>query len=424
MSIARQPALGQNYAFVVVGVIFLALLAAAGLRGAPSVLMQPLESSLGWSREWTSLAPAIGIFLYGLVGPFAAALMQSFGIKRTLIIALALMALSTGVSAFMTEPWQFVLTWGILSGLGSGAVALVLGTIIVNRWFVKRRGLMMGILTASTATGALIFLPSLAAIASGLGWRAVVLTVAAAVTALIPFVLWLLPERPEAVGLTAYGASAPAPPPPRPNRNPFTAALGGLRRAARHRDFWFLAGGFFICGLTTNGLVGTHLISFCGDYGIPAVTAAGMVATMGVFDLVGTTASGWLTDRFDPRKLLFMYYGLRGLSLIYLPFSDFSFYSLSVFVVFYGLDWIATVPPTVRLANEAFGENDAPVAFGWIAASHQVGAATAAFLAGYIRSVEGSYFDAFILAGFAAVVAAFLSLMVRGRGGVARPAIA
>ncbi|MEO8667010.1 MAG: MFS transporter [Bauldia sp.] len=424
MSIARRPALGQNYAFVVVGVIFVSLLVGAGLRGAPSVLMLPLEQSLGWSRQWTSLAAATGILLYGLVGPFAAALMQSFGIKRTLLCALALMALSTGASVFMTEPWQYVLTWGLLSGLGSGSVALVLGATIVNRWFAKNRGLMMGILTASAATGALVFLPGLAAISTSAGWQPAVLTVAAAAALLIPLVWWLLPERPEDLGLIAYGAAGPAPANPPVNRNPFTAAFGGLARASQHRDFWFLAGGFFICGFTTNGLVGTHLISFCGDYGIPAVAAAGLLATMGIFDLIGTTLSGWLTDRFDPRKLLFIYYGVRGLSLIYLPFSDFSFYSLSIFAVFYGLDWIATVPPTVRLANDAFGERDATVAFGWIAASHSLGAASAAFLAGYIRADTGSYFDAFIFAGFTAIGAAFLSLMVRGRGALPRPAVA
>jgi MFS family permease len=424
MSLAQTRPLGQNYAFVVVGVVFLALVVAAGLRGTPSVLIQPLEDSLGWSRASISLAAAIGILLYGLVGPFAAALMQSFGIKRTLVSALVLMAVSTAASAFATAPWQFVLTWGVLSGLGSGCVAIVLGATIVNRWFVRQRGLIMGILTASTATGALIFLPGLAAIATSDGWRPVVLVVAGASALLVPLVLWLLPERPEDIGLVPYGGDGPAPPSAPLARNPFTAAIGGLARATRERDFWLLAGGFFICGFTTNGLVGTHLISFCIDYGIPAVAAAGLVATMGAFDLVGTTLSGWLTDRYDPRKLLFMYYGLRGLSLIYLPFSDFSFYSLSIFSVFYGLDWIATVPPTLRLTTEVFGDRDAPVAFGWIAASHQLGAASAAFFAGYMRTVEGTYVDAFLIAGGTAIIAALLSLMVRGNRAGPTPALA
>jgi len=424
MSNARARPFGRNYAFVVVAVTFVSLLVAAGTRGAPSVLIQPLESSLGWSRDEISLGAAIGILLYGLVGPFSAALMQRFGIRRVLATALALLSGATAASWFMTEPWQFVLTWGVIAGLGSGCVALVLGSIVVNRWFASNRGLMMGILTASAATGTLVFLPALAAIATAGGWQPVVLVVAAATAVLVPLVLWLLPEYPASIGLAPYGAATVTPVPPPTTGNPFSAALAGLARCSQHRDFWLLAGGFFICGLTTNGLVGTHLISFCGDMGIPAVTAAGLVATMGVFDLVGTTASGWLTDRYDPRKLLFMYYGLRGLSLIYLPYTDFSLTSLSVFAVFYGLDWIATVPPTVRLANESFGEKDAPVAFGWIAASHQLGAATAAFTAGYLRTVQGTYFEAFIIAGFTALIAAVLSLMVRGKGGAARPALA
>lgn len=424
MSTIRSRPFGQRYAFVVVGVVFLCLVVAAGLRGAPSVLMQPLEASFGWSREAISFAAAAGIFLYGLVGPFAAALMQSFGIKRTLVGALCLMALSTGASAFMTAPWQFVLTWGLLSGLGSGCVAIVLGATIVNRWFVTNRGLVMGILTASTATGALVFLPGLAAIGSSGSWRPMVITVAIACAALVPVVLWLLPERPQAAGLVPYGAKADVVQPPPPVGNPFIRAIRGLVHATGFGDFWLLAGGFFICGFTTNGLVGTHLISYCGDFGIPEVAAAGLVATMGVFDLFGTTFSGWLTDRFDPRKLLFMYYGLRGLALIYLPFSGFSFYSLSIFAVFYGLDWIATVLPTLRLANEVFGERDAPVVFGWIAAAHQLGAASAAYFAGFMRTAEGTYADAFMIAGGTAVIAALMSLLIRGRDRNREPGLA
>ncbi|QRE76556.1 MFS transporter [Methylobacterium aquaticum] len=419
----RPRPFGRNYAFVVVGVIFLCLLAAAGLRASPGVLILPLEQAFGWSRSTTSFAAGLGIFLYGLVGPFAAALMQSFGIRRTLLCALALMATSTALSALMSEPWHLIATWGVLSGLGSGCVAIVLGATVVNRWFAVRRGLFMGLLTASTATGTLIFLPGLAAIAQAGGWRPVVLTVACVIAALIPLVAWLLPERPSDIGLTPYGAAPGTVSEPPRRANPFKAAIDGLVRASAKGDFWLLFGTFFICGLTTNGLVGTHLISFCADQGIPEVRAAGLLALMGVFDLIGTTGSGWLTDRYDPRKLLFVYYGLRGLSLMALPFTDFSFYSLSIFAVFYGLDWIATVPPTVRLANEAFGERDAPIVFGWIAAGHQLGAATAAFGAGLVRASEGRYLEAFLAAGLTAVMAALMSLMI-GRMRQASPAAA
>ncbi|WP_366092473.1 MFS transporter [Ferrovibrio sp.] len=408
--------MGQKYAFVVVGVIFLCLLVAAGLRSTPSVLLVPWEKSFGWSRDTTSLAAAIGIFLYGLVGPFAAALMQSFGIRRTLLTALALMAGSTALSTLMTDSWHLIASWGVMSGLGSGAVALVMGATVTNRWFVRNRGLVMGLLTASTATGTLIFIPLLSAIAEAGGWATVAWTVAIACAALIPLVFWLLPERPADMGLMPYGATEMAPPAP-PAQNPLVFAVSALGRASRKPDFWFLFATFWICGFTTNGLVGTHMLSFCGDMGIAVTTAAGVLALMGFFDLFGTTASGWLTDRYDPRKLLFMYYGLRGLSLVYLPYTDFSLVSLSVFAVFYGLDWIATVPPTVRLATEAFGERDGPVVFGWIAAGHQLGAASAAFFAGWMRVQQGNYFEAFVIAGVTGVIAAGLSLLIRGRKG-------
>lgn len=415
MTIVRKRPFGQNYAFVVIGVIFLALLVSAGLRSSPGVLLVPLEKAFGWSRDLTSFSAAIGIFLYGLVGPFAAALMESVGLRRTLIGALLLMAGATAASSLMSEPWHLVLTWGVLSGLGTGAVAIVLGATVVNRWFATNRGLMMGLLTASTATGTLLFLPALAAL-SEIGWQWVVWTVSIAAAVLVPLVYWLVPERPSSAGLRPYGTPADAPPPAdRPRSGLLAAAFGSLARAARTRTFWYLFATFFICGFTTNGLVGTHLIALCGDQGIPEVQAAGLLALMGVFDLIGTTLSGWLTDRFDPRKLLFVYYGLRGLSLVYLPYSDFSLVSLSIFAVFYGLDWIATVPPTLRLTTEAFGERDAAIVFGWIVAGHQLGAASAAFFAGSLRAAQGTYMDAFIIAGMTGVAAAVIALLI-GRG--------
>ncbi|MGB3865400.1 MAG: MFS transporter, partial [Xanthobacteraceae bacterium] len=419
-SISRRP-FGQNYAFVVVAVIFVALLTAAGLRATPGVLILPLQQAFGWSIDVISVSAAVGIFLYGLAGPFAAAVMNRFGIRRTVMGALMLMSAATAASYFMTEPWHLFLTWGLLTGIGSGAVANVLGAVIVNRWFVKNRGLVMGLLTAATATGTLIFMPGLAAvIESGGGWQPVVLIIAACCAALVPVIYFLVPERPASIGLRAYGSDVDDEPAPASGQNPFAAAIAHLVEAAKTRTFWYLFATFFICGFTTNGLVGTHLIAFCGDYGIGQVQAASLLALMGVFDLVGTTLSGWLTDRFDPRKLLFMYYGLRGLSLIYLPYSGFSLWSLTVFAVFYGLDWIATVPPTMRLANETFGDRKAPVVFGWVIAGHQLGAASAAFFAGWMRTAQGDYLGAFVIAGCTAIVAAVLALMI-GRGRDAAP---
>jgi MFS family permease len=408
--------LGARYAFVVAGAVFLALVFAAGTRAAPGVMMIPLEKAFGWDRATVSLAAAIGVFLYGLTGPFAGALMQSLGVRRTMIAALVLMSVSTGLSSLMREPWQYVLTWGVFGGMGSGAIAMVLAATVVQRWFSTHRGLVMGFMSAATATGSLIFLPILATAAEAGGWRPIVWIVTGAIAALIPVVWLLTPERPADLGLRPFGATGDTPPTPSiPPSQVLNATFGALGRAVKVRSFWLLFGGFFVCGLTTNGLIGAHMIALCADQGLPETRAAGLMAMMGLFDLIGTTASGWLTDRYDPRKLLFVYYALRGLSLIYLPYSDFSFYSLSIFAVFYGLDWIATVPPTLALTREAFGERDAPIVFGWIMVGHQMGAATAALGAGLIRVAQGRYLEAFVIAGVAGLAAAVMSMSIRRR---------
>ena len=411
----RRP-FGQNYALVVLAVTFLALLISAALRSAPSVLILPLEAHFGWDRTLVSSTAALGIFLYGLAGPFAAALMQSFGLKRTLLCGLALMAAATLASLWMSQPWQYVLSWGVLSGFGTGAVAPVLGATVVNRWFARRQGLMMGILTASTATGALIFLPLMAWLARNGAWQPVALLVGTGAMIAIPLVMLLMPERPQDIGLTRYGESSATAPRAHNQAASIWVAISSLRRASASPMFWLLFGTFLICGLTTNGLVGTHLIAYCGDRGIAPVQAAGLLSLMGLFDLFGTSASGWLSDRYDPRKLLIVYYGLRGLSLIALPFIDLNTTNLTLFALVYGLDWVATVPPTLKLANRAFGEAEAPILFGWIMVGHQIGAAIAAFGAGLIRSETGSYTGAFLAAGlFGMLAAAALAMAARPR---------
>ncbi|GAB0120231.1 MFS transporter [Acidisoma sp. 7E03] len=404
---------GHRYAFVVVGVVFLCLLVSAGVRGAPGVLLLPWQADFGWSRAVISLAAAIGIFLYGLMGPFAAALFYRFGVRRVMMLAFALIAAATLSSRFMTQPWQLVATWGLLSGLATGCLANVLGALIAARWFLVHRGLVLGILTASTATGTLIFTPVLSAITTTDGWRTAVLLIAGAALAMIPLIALLLPERPDAIGLRPWGALADSGSaiPPR-YTSLWRHALDGLILGVKNRTFWLLFATFYICGFTTNGLVGTHLIALCADHGIPETRASGLLALMGFFDLIGTTLSGWLTDRFDSRKLLFVYYGLRGLALIYLPYSGFGLFGLAAFGVFFGLDWIATVPPTVRLATEAFGDTKMPIIFGWIVAGHQLGAASAAFLGGLTRTLDGSYLPAFLFAGVLGLVAAFLSIYI------------
>jgi predicted MFS family arabinose efflux permease len=403
-------------AFVVAGAVFVVLLCAAAVRATPSILIVPLEREFGWSRALLSSAVSVNLVLYGLVGPFAAALMERFGIRRTVLASLALICAGVALTSQMRSSWHLMLTWGILVGLGTGTTAMVLGATVVNRWFVARRGAVMGALTASTATGQMIFLPLEAHVAEQYGWRAVTLLVALVVALLLPLVAFVVRDRPSDLGLLPYGASPDTPPAVPSRQNPLANALRVLREGSRKRDFWLLAGSFFVCGATTNGLVGTHLVPACMDHGIPEVRAAGLLAVMGIFDLIGTTASGWLSDRYDSRKLLFWYYGLRGLSLLWLPHAFAAqVLGLPVFAVFYGLDWIATVPPTVRLTTEAMGVRDAPIAFGWIVAAHQIGAGVGALGAGMIRTTLTTYTPAWVAAGTICLLAALVVLRIGRR---------
>ena len=401
-----------HYAWIVAALTFVTLLVVAGIRATPSVLIVPLERNFGWSRDSITLAVSIGLVLFGLMGPFAAAAMQRFGIRRTMVAALILLACAMGGSAFVTSPLGLILTWGVLAGIGTGTMAMVLGVTIVNRWFDKNRGSVLGLLTASTATGQLLFLPVLAWVVEHYDWRAVVWIVAVAAVVLIALVLLFMPERPADIGLNRYGSSTDDATGTVVG-NPIANAFRALATASRSGTFWILFGTFFICGLSTNGLIGTHLIAYCIDNGIPEIKAAGLLAMMGVCDIIGTTLSGWLSDRYDNRVLLCAYYGLRGLSLLYLPYSDFTFYGLGIFTVFYGLDWIATVPPTVRLTTERFGAAQAPLVYGWIGAGHQLGAATAAFGAGVLRVQTNRYVESFMIAGVMCLVAATMSLLIR-----------
>ncbi len=403
-----------HYAWIAAGVTFLTLLAAAGARATPGVIMLPIGNEFQWSRAKVSAIISVNIFLFGLIGPFAAALYQRFGLRKTMMAALALLSVGYGVSTVTTQYWQFLLLWGVMVGAGSGLAATVLGAAVANRWFTERRGLVMGLLTASTATGQMVFLPALATVVTAHGWRGAPLVVAGATALVIPVVAWLMRDEPRDVGLRPYGETGPVDAAPAKSTiNPARRALQVLGEASRTRDFWLLAGSFFVCGASTNGLIGTHLIPAAFDCGIPEVRAASLLAAMGLFDLVGTTASGWLSDRYNCRYLLFMYYGLRGLALMALPTALLGpTAGLGVFALFYGLDWIATVPPTVRLTAEVFGREKASIVFGWIGASHQVGAAFAAYGAGALRTGSGSYTPAFMAAGALCLIAALIVLPV------------
>ncbi|MFE6858457.1 MFS transporter [Nocardia sp. NPDC057668] len=406
---------GLHPAWIVAAVAFVALVGAAAFRSVPGVLMAPLHDEFGWSHGTIGAAVSVNVLLYGLISPFAAALMDRFGIRRVVACALVLVAAGAGLTVFMTQAWQLMVTWGLLVGVGVGSMSMPFVATITGRWFVKQRGLVTGVLTAAGAAGQLVFLPLVAALANDHGWRAPSLVVAGLALAVVPLVWFFIRDYPGDMGVAAYGAE---PGSTVGVRNP---APGGALRAltvlgtiVRKPVFWLLAGGFAICGMSTNGLIGTHFVSAAHDHGMPATTAAGLLALIGVFDVAGTIASGWFTDRVDSRYLLVAYYSLRGLSLLILPalFAPDVEPSMWAFVIFYGLDWIATVPPTVALCRAHFGD-DGPVAFGWIFASHQVGAAIAAFGAGVIRDLQGSYTLAWYIAGGLCALAAVLSLSIR-----------
>lgn len=403
-----------HYSWIVLGVTFVTLLTTAATRATPGVFIVPYEQEFGWTRATISSAVSVNLLLFGLMAPFGAALVEYLGARRTMMLAVIMVATGAALTTLMTEPWQLILLWGIVVGGGTGLTALSLGATVVNRWFTHRRGLAMGLLTASNATGQLVFLPILATIVEDHGWRAAAFVVVGFGVLTLPFISLFMRNHPHDLGINRLGEPGVQEVPKRSAQNPAAMAISVLLQSIRSRDFWLLFGSFFICGLSTNGLIGTHLIPACIDHGIPEVTAASFLAVIGAFDIVGTIGSGWLSDRFSSRMLLFWYYGLRGLSLLYLPFSfDISFYGLSLFAVFYGLDWVATVPPTIRLIADSFGRERTGMLFGWVFAGHQLGAATAALGAGLIRTDLGDYLLAFIIAGAFCLLA---SLMVLGIG--------
>ncbi len=417
---------GIHYGWAVVAVTFLTMLATSAAMGMPGVLLLPLKNEFGWDLGQISGALAVRLMLFGLVAPFAAALMQRYGVRRVVSIALCMIVLGLGLATQMTALWQLWLTWGLVLGLSTGVTANVLGATVATRWFSKRRGLVVGLLSASSATGQLLFLPVAAWLSDNMGWRLAMAPAAVLCLVCLVLVLLVMRDHPGDMALPSYGETIVTAAPSRTgNGNALVRSFGALAAASRSRTFWILAGTFFICGLSTNGLVQNHFIPLCHDFGMDAVAASGVLALMGACDFIGTVGSGWLSDRFDNRWLLFWYYGLRGISLLLLPFSDFSFYGLSLFAVFYGLDWIATVPPTVKLAGQTFGREQGPLVFGWIFTAHQLGSATAAFGAGVSRDALASYLPAFSAAGVACLLAALAVLAVRRRGVEAvRPAVA
>ncbi len=403
-----------HYAWIIAAVTFLTLLVTAAVRATPTILIVPLENEFGWSRATISLPISINLLLYGLIGPFAAGLLNRYGVRRIMLSSIVLLVIGVSLTTIAYAPWQLVVLWGLVIGSGTGMTALVLGTIVVHRWFAERRGFLIGFLTASSATGQLLFLPFLAQVVQTKGWRpAVAVVVAALVVPLVIVWIWMK-DRPSDLGLRPFGAKETDGVVDTSTKlGAFSEAFSALRIGCRSKDFWLLAGTFLICGASTNGLIGTHLVPACIDHGMLEVEGASLLAVMGLFDLFGTTASGWLSDRMSNRWLLFMYYGLRGVSLLFLPVAfDPTTHRLSIFAVFYGLDWIATVPPTVALTARIFGSEKVGLMFGWIFAAHQVGAGITAFFAGFLRSAEGTYDHAFFISGLLCIVAAMAVLQI------------
>ncbi|WP_435864449.1 MFS transporter [Streptomyces sparsogenes] len=408
----RRPRIHR--AWWVAAVTFVTIVGAAGFASLPGLLIDPLHEEFGWSRGLIGFAVSVNLALYGLTAPFAAALMDRFGIRKVVACALTVIAVGAALTVFMTAAWQLVLCWGVLVGIGSGSMALAFAATVTNRWFVQRRGLVTGILTAGGASGQLVFLPALSWIVEHHHWRPAAVTVAVAAFAVVPFVWLLLRDHPADVGLAAYGAEGPPAPKPAPRRGAARRAITALVSAARTGPFWLLAGTFAICGASTNGLVKTHFVPAAHDHHMPVTVAASLLAVIGIFDIVGTVASGWFTDRFDARRLLAVYYALRGLSLMFLPLllTDTVRPPMIFFIVFYGLDWVATVPPTIALCREHYGE-DSAIVFGWVLASHQVGAGLVAFVGGVVRDASGSYDMVWYGAGALCAMAALMALVIR-----------
>jgi MFS family permease len=412
-----------HYGWVIVGVTLLTTVVTAAAMSTPGVLIVPLENEFGWNTEQISTALALRLMLFGLFGPFAAAFMNRYGVRAVMVTAVILISAGLLASMAMNQVWQLILLWGVVVGVGTGLTAMVLAVTVATRWFNAHRGLVMGMFAASNATGQLVFLPLIARLATDHGWRMALVFVCCMLALAGVVALLFMRDRPSDVGLPLYGETAVAPP-PSTGVGLVSALLSPivvLKEVARTPIFWILFGTFFVCGCSTNGLIQTHFVTLCHDFGMPAVTAASVLAMMGIFDFFGTIGSGWLSDRFDPRWLLFWYYGLRGLSLLYLPFTDFTFYGLSLFAMFYGLDWIATVPPTVKITADKFGREKAGIVFGWVFAGHQLGAASAAFGAGLVRTVYSTYLPAFFVAGALCIIAALAVISVRKSSGAAVP---
>ncbi|TYR79465.1 MFS transporter [Priestia megaterium] len=405
-----------HYSWIILLIAFFSIIVAGIIRSSSGVFIVPFENEFGWDRSVISFAFALSLFLYGVSGPFMAALIEVLGLKKMMVLAMTTLLGGILLTFAMEQAWQLIFIWGVIIGLGSGLFLTVLSPYVANRWFEKRRGLAVGILTASTATGQLILLPVLAVIIENYSWRWAIALILILTLIMLVMILLFMKNTPREIGILPYGLEDEGQESTVvQKKNPIVIAFQALLEAVRVKAFWLLAGSFFICGLSTNGLIGTHFVSYCMSYGIPVITAASLLSFMGIFDLIGTTISGWLSDRFDNRWLLFWYYSLRGASLLLLPYALYegSITLLVIFSIFYGLDWIATVPPTISISRQVFGIEKSGIIYGWIFASHQAGAAVAAYGDGLTYKLFSSYTWAFFLAGIFCVLESLFVILIK-----------
>ncbi|WP_077212192.1 MFS transporter [Bacillus dakarensis] len=405
-----------HYSWFILAITFFSIIVAGIVVSSSGVFIDSFEKELGWDRSTISLAFGVCLLFYGVSGPFMAALIDVIGLKKMMMMSMVILLTGTVLTFFMTHSWQLLIIWGFIFGLGSSLLLTVISPYVANTWFEKRRGLAVGILTASMATGQLVLLPILASLIEKYSWKWAMGLISTLSFIMLLVIILFMKNKPKDVGLLPYGLQEEKPESSEVNKeNPISTAFNGLLQAVKVKEFWLLAGSFFICGLSTNGLIGTHFVSYCIGFGIPLVTAASYLSFMGIFNLAGTTLSGWLSDRFDSRWLLFWYYSLRGASLVLLPYAlmQGSIPLLLIFTVFYGLDWAATVPPTINISRQIFGVKKSAIIYGWVFASHQAGAAVAAFGGGLVYQYFNTYTWSFMMAGVFCLLASLFVVIIK-----------
>ena len=400
------------YGWVVVATTFTASLMAAGIRAAPQTFVRPLEADFGWSRGAINAAISINLVLYGAIGPFAGRFQDRRGPRLVMLVALVLLAVGAGATAFINELWQFLLVWGLIVGTGAGGISSVLAASVAHRWFVRHRGVVLGLLNAAGSTGQLIFIPVVLGMIVAWGWRTAAMTLSGVAVVAFLLVLWLMRNDPAEVGDEALGESEAAAAAAAKPGGVAPVTTTAVRDAIRTRTFWLLAGGYAICGGTSNGLIGANMIPHALDIGITPQVASLTVGIMAGLNFVGTMGAGWLCDRMDPRKVLAWIYGLRAVSLFILP-SVTGPAGMFVFAVIYGLDWFATVPPVVAIAGNTFGKNSVGSIYGWIFLSHQIGGFAMANGGGLLYDYVGNYEMAFFAGGWMGLMAAAFGLSIR-----------